>query len=186
MKFTFGGVAVGNAWGKGGVWLQLRGDETKWEVSMLVGVISDIHGLLGSSAAHELELCDMILCAGDVERPSVLMELDAIAPTIAVLGNCDRHAFVGEDLPLVATPRIGGVRFYMVHRPEDIGSLPDDVQVVVHGHTHIPREEYRQGVLYLNPGSATRPRGGSKKSLARLTLDRGAVQNVEFVELSAL
>lgn len=153
---------------------------------MLIGVISDIHGVLSSTAVRELESCDMILCAGDIERPSILMELEAIAPTIAVVGNCDRHAFAGEHLPFVATPRIVGVRFYMVHRPEDIGALPDDVQVVVHGHTHIPREEYRQGVLYLNPGSATHPRGGSKKSLARLTLERGAVQHVELVELAAL
>lgn len=153
---------------------------------MLVGIISDIHGTLSSAAERELAPCDMILCAGDVERPSILMELEAIAPTIAVLGNCDRHAFAGQHIPFVATPRIVGVRFYMVHRPEDIGALPEDVQVVVHGHTHIPREEYREGVLYLNPGSATRPRGGSKKSLARITLENSGVQKVEFVELAAL
>lgn len=153
---------------------------------MVIGVISDIHGVLSSTAVRELTSCDMILCAGDIERPFILDELEAIAPTIAVLGNCDRQGFTGLNVPFVAMPRIIGVRFYMVHRPEDIGALSDDVQVVIHGHTHIPREEYRDGVLYLNPGSATRPRGGSKKSLARLRVEQGSVQKVEFVELSAL
>ena len=54
---------------------------------MLVGVISDIHGHLSEQAYDALQPCDMILCAGDVERPTILMELDAIAPTVAVLGN---------------------------------------------------------------------------------------------------
>ena len=77
-----------------------------------------------------------------------------------------------------------GARFRMVHRPEDIGTVPDDVQVVIHGHTHVPREEYgANGVLFLNPGSPTRPRGGSRKSVARLFVDKGTVKSVEFIEL---
>ena len=149
---------------------------------MLIGVVSDLHGTLPDQAAAALEGCDVILCAGDVERPSVLMELAAIAPTVAVLGNCD-YSFSGMGVSLTASPRIAGVRFFMVHRPEDIGHPADDVKVVVHGHTHVPREERVAGVLYLNPGSPTRPRGSSKKSLARLTVDAGTVQKVEFVEL---
>ena len=147
---------------------------------MLVGVISDIHGHLSEQAYDALQPCDMILCAGDVERPSVLMELDAIAPTVAVLGNCD-SSLRGMNIPFVASPRIGGVRFFMTHRPEDIGTVAEDVRVVVHGHTHIPREEFIDGVLYLNPGSASKPRGGSKRSIARLAIDAGKVANVEFV-----
>lgn len=150
---------------------------------MLVGVISDIHGTLSPEAEAALAPCDLILCAGDVERSSILMELEAIAPTIAVLGNCDR-SLVG-DVPFSASPRIGGVRFLMVHRPEDIGTPADDVQVVVHGHTHVPRKQMIGGVLYLNPGSASHPRQGSKKSLARLTIDAGSVTDVEFVNLES-
>lgn len=149
---------------------------------MIVGVISDIHGHLADSAINELESCDIILCAGDVERESVLMELDAIAPTIAVKGNCD-YPSISSNVPFTASPRIGGVRFFMVHRPEDIGTPAEDVQVVVHGHTHIPRNQIINGVRYLNPGSATRPRGGSKKSMARLTIEEGKVANIEFVTL---
>lgn len=156
-----------------------RGSGRK-EAIMIIGVVSDVHGALSEEAAAALEGCDMILCAGDVERASVLMELEAIAPTIAVLGNCD-HSLSGMNVPFTASPRIAGVRFFMVHRPEDIGRPADDVKVVVHGHTHIPREDRIDDVLYLNPGSPTRPRGGSKKSLARLVVDAGEVRATEFV-----
>ena len=149
---------------------------------MLVGVISDIHGNLSEQAERALAPCDLILCAGDVERPSILMELDAIAPTVAVLGNCDT-SLRGMDIPFTASPRIGGVRFFMTHRPEDIGTPAEDVRVVVHGHTHVPREEYVGSVLCLNPGSASKPRGGSKKSIARISIEAGGVAGVEFVNL---
>ena len=72
----------------------------------------------------------------------------------------------------------------MVHRPEDIGTPAEDVQVVVHGHTHVPRNQVLDGILYINPGSATNPRGGNKKTMARLTIEEGKISNVEFVELN--
>lgn len=150
---------------------------------MIVGIISDIHGYLSDAATEALAPSDIILCAGDVERPAILMELEAIAPTVAVMGNCDRYAFAGSDVPFVATPRIGGVRFYMVHRPEDIGALPEDVRVVVHGHTHIPRNQEIEGVRYLNPGSASHPRGGSKRSVVRLTIEEGQVTDIQFISV---
>ena len=135
---------------------------------MLVGVISDIHGHLSEQAYDALQPCDMILCAGDVERPTILMELDAIAPTVAVLGNCD-SSLRGMNIPFTATPRIGGVRFFMTHRPEDIGTVAEDVRVVVHGHTHIPAwTEFGEGNLYLNPGSVSIPKEGSAHSYMTL------------------
>ena len=152
---------------------------------MLVGIVSDIHGNLSIEAERALAPCDLILCAGDVERPSILMELDAIAPTVAVLGNCDT-SLRGMDIPFTASPRIGGVRFFMTHRPEDIGTPAEDVQVVVHGHTHIPREERIRNVLYLNPGSPSKPRGGSRKSIARISIEVGKVSGVEFVALEGV
>ena len=135
---------------------------------MLVGVISDIHGHLSEQAYDALQPCDMILCAGDVERPTIFMELDAIAPTVAVLGNCD-SSLRGMDIPLTASPRIGGVRFFMTHRPEDIGTVAEDVRVVVHGHTHIPAwTEFGEGNLYLNPGAVSIPKEGSAHSYMTL------------------
>ena len=65
-----------------------------------------------------------------------------------------------------------------------IGVVSDDVQVFIHGHSLVPRDEYvANGGLYLNPGSPTRPRGGSRKSVARLFVDKGTVKSVEFIEL---
>lgn len=149
---------------------------------MIIGIVSDIHGHLSEEAHQALRGADTILCAGDIERPFVLMELESIAPTICVRGNCDRHLF-DSNMHSVASPLLGGVRFKMVHRPEDIGSVAEDVQVVVHGHTHAPREEYRDGVLYLNPGSCSRPRGGSEKSVVRMVVNSGNINSVEFIEL---
>ena len=74
----------------------------------------------------------------------------------------------------------------MTHRPEDIGTPAEDVQVVVHGHTHIPREERIGNVLYLNPGSPSKPRGGSRKSIARISIEVGKVSGVEFVALEGV
>lgn len=150
---------------------------------MIIGVVSDIHGRLSTEAYEALQGSDYILCAGDIESRMVLTELETIAPTICVRGNCDRYD-LGPRVKDIASPLLGGVRFRMVHRPEDIGTVPEDVQVVIHGHTHVPREQYgKDGVLFLNPGSPSRPRGGSHKSVARLFVDEGKVKSVEFIDL---
>ena len=150
---------------------------------MIVGVISDIHGRLSAEAYAALQGSDYILCAGDIESRMVLTELETIAPTICVRGNCDRYD-LGPRVKDLVSPLLAGVRFRIVHRPEDIGVVPEDVRVVIHGHTHIPREQYgKNGVLFLNPGSPSRPRGGSHKSVARLFVDEGKVKSVEFIDL---
>lgn len=150
---------------------------------MIIGIISDIHGHLSEEAYEALRGSDYILCAGDIESPLLLSELESIAPAIAVRGNCD-HRDLGPSVNFVASPRLGGVRFKMVHRPEDIREIPEDVQVVVHGHTHIPRNETIHGILFLNPGSPTRPRGGSRKSVMRLTILDQKIHSAELIELN--
>ena len=150
---------------------------------MKIGVISDIHGPLSDSAKEALEGVDQILCAGDIEMPQTFWDLQSIAPVIAVAGNCDTYVRRILDLPLAASPRIGGVRFYMVHRPEDIGTPADDVQMVIYGHTHIPRDETLGGMRYLNPGSARLPRRGSVRSCAILEVEDGLILDAYFVNL---
>ena len=116
---------------------------------------------------------DYILCAGDIENRMVLTELETIAPTICVRGNCDRYD-LGPRVKPIASPFLDGVRFRMVHRPEDIGTVPDDVQVVIHGHTHVPREEYgANGVLFLNPGLTNAPARRESKVGRALFVDKG-------------
>lgn len=148
---------------------------------MLIGICSDIHGRLSTEAYEALEGVDHIICAGDIEHPSVLIELETIAPVTCVRGNCDGSSL--SDLPFNTTVSLGGVTFFVTHRPEDIGIPPKECQVVVHGHTHVPRNEMRDGTLFLNPGSTRKPRGRNNKSLAKIEVENGQVKKVEFVEL---
>lgn len=149
---------------------------------MEIGIISDIHGNLPDAAAQALQGCDRIICAGDMVDQQVLWELEGIAPTIAVLGNND-YGDWGPTVNFSASPTLGGVRFFIVHRPEDVGTPPSDVQVVVHGHTHVPRNEVVNGVRYLNPGSCTRPRHGTAPSVMRITAENGHVSNIRLIAL---
>ena len=153
---------------------------------MRIGVISDIHGPLPESVFEALEGVDQILCAGDIEVPQTFWDLESIAPTIAVAGNCDIYVRQVLNLPAVASPRLDGVRFHMVHRPEDIKNLAEDVQMVVYGHTHIPRDEVFNGMRYLNPGSARLPRRGSVRSCAIMEVEDGSILDVQFVNLEQL
>ena len=150
---------------------------------MRIGLISDIHGELPEGARAALQGVDRILCAGDLELMQSYWDLESIAPTICVAGNCDRSIESFLNLPFCAMPLIEGVRFFMVHRPEDIGVPSEDVQVVVHGHTHIPRNEVIKGVRYINPGSARQPRRGSERSLAIMEVDNGQILDIRFVSL---
>jgi putative phosphoesterase len=153
------------------------------EADMLIGLISDIHGNLPARAKAALAEVDTILCAGDVEDRRILWELETIAPTIAVEGNCDRAAGLHADLPAQVSPKLDGVRFLMTHRPTDVGTPPPDVQVVVHGHTHVPKDIVKNGVRYINPGSPTYPRGGSEPSVAVMEIANGDVKAVKFIEV---
>jgi len=150
---------------------------------MLIGLISDIHGPLPDYARNALVGVDHILCAGDVEMAQTVWDLEAIAPTITVAGNCDRSVAQVLRLPYAASPLLDGVRFYMVHRPQDIGTPSEDVQVVIHGHTHIPRDETIDGVRYINPGSACYPRGFHNRSCAIMEVENGTIIDVRFVDL---
>lgn len=145
---------------------------------MKIGIVSDLHGHLPETVVSALQGVDRIICAGDVVRAPLLWELQTIAPIICVMGNNDYGRI---EAPFSASPTIGGVKFLIVHRPEDVGVPAPDVQVVVHGHTHIPRNQQIGNVRYVNPGSPTRPRGGSDPSIAIMEIEDGAVVGVRFV-----
>ncbi len=121
----------------------------------LIGVISDTHGLLRPEAAMALQGVSLIIHAGDIGRISVLESLRNIAPVIAVRGNTDREQWA-FTLPLSDTAEVNGFSFYVLH---DLGRLDLDpaasgFSAVISGHTHEPVVENRNGVLFLNPGSA--------------------------------
>lgn len=120
----------------------------------VVGVISDTHGKLRASALAALKGCDAIVHAGDIGRPELLDCLRTIAPLTVVRGNVDLAW--AHELPDRATLEIAGRRVLVLHDLKDLELDPKRAgfDVVVSGHSHRPVVEWREGVLYVNPGSA--------------------------------
>ena len=137
-----------------------------------VGLISDTHGKMRPEALMALAGCAVIFHAGDVCSEAVLEDLASVAPCHAVAGNCDAD----PSLPLTYQQEVGGVRFLIHH-----GHLPVDVarfrpQVVVTGHTHVPKIERAGDVLYVNPGSAGPRRFNLPVTVARVTIRGGQAE----------
>lgn len=134
-----------------------------------VGLISDTHGKMRPEALLALEGCAVIFHAGDVCGEAVLEDLATVAPCYAVAGNCDAD----PELPLTIQQEVAGVRLLIHH-----GHLPVDVarfrpDVVVTGHTHVPKIEQVGSVLYINPGSAGPRRFNLPVTVARLAICDG-------------
>lgn len=122
---------------------------------MLVGVISDTHGLLRPEALAALQGVDHILHAGDIGDAAILDALRAIAPVTAIRGNIDRAGACAR-LPATEFVELGGRSLYMLHNLAelDLDPLAAGIACVISGHSHQPKIERRKGVLYFNPGSA--------------------------------
>jgi putative phosphoesterase len=150
---------------------------------MIVGVISDTHGLLRKEAIEALRGVDRILHAGDVGNLSVLDALAKVAPVTAVRGNVDTEEWA-RVLPETELIEIGGVSIYILH---DLGQLdlkPEaaGIQAVIYGHSHRPKIEVKNGVLYFNAGSAGPRRFQLPVSVGKLVIENGKVQ-AQLVEL---
>ena len=117
-----------------------------------VGLISDTHGLMRPEALEYLRGSDHIVHAGDIGDPGILEALRRLAPVTAVRGNNDRGDWA-RAVPDIANFQVDDVTIHVLH---DVGQLrlQPGVRVVVSGHSHKPRVEERDGVLYVNPGSA--------------------------------
>lgn len=154
------------------------------EGSVLVGVISDTHGLLRDQAVEALRGVERIIHAGDVDVAWILDRLEEEAPVSAVRGNVDRGAWA-DALPESRVVEVGGRQLYVIHDPGrlDLDPRAAGFDAVIHGHTHRPREEVVAGVLHLNPGSAGPARAGRPVTLARLHVGAGRL-DVEIVEIS--
>lgn len=148
-----------------------------------VGLISDTHGLLRPQALAALRGSDYIIHAGDIGKREILDELASIAPVTAVRGNNDEDDWAAP-LPETATLKIGSVSIYVLHdRKElDIDPRVAGFDVVIAGHSHKPVIEEREGVLYVNPGSAGPRRFRLPITVGELVLDRGKV-TARIIEL---
>jgi uncharacterized protein len=147
---------------------------------LIAGLISDTHGLLRDEAVDALAGSDLIIHAGDVGRPEILDRLREIAPVVAVRGNVDHGAWA-EALPETARANAGGVRVYVLHDLKQLGGA-SGFDVAISGHSHKAREEWREGVLYVNPGSAGPRRFRLPITVAKLDL-RVRPWKMELVEL---
>src|SRR4051794_30387836 len=135
-----------------------------------IGIISDTHGLLRPEAEQRLAGVDHILHAGDIGRPEIIDTLRRIAPVTAIRGNVDSGEWARE-YPDTALLRLAGISIYVLH---DLKTLQADsatgIDVIVSGHSHVPKIETVGGVLYLNPGSAGRRRFNLPITLATLAV----------------
>ena len=153
--------------------------------TLLVGVISDTHGLLRPAALDTLHGSDLIIHAGDVGKPEVLEPLRALAPVFVVRGNVDYGKWA-DALPMSELVDVGELMFYVLH---DISQLDLDpptagFAAVVYGHSHRPSIETRDGVLFLNPGSAGPRRFDLPISLAQVRV-RGREVEAKILEIAS-
>ena len=139
---------------------------------MLIGLISDTHGLIRPQALAALKGADLIIHAGDIGKPDVLQPLKAIAPLVAIKGNVDKNGWA-TLLPETKALKIGEVRVYVIHNVNELDFNPASrgYQVVISGHSHKPLIARRDGVLFVNPGSAGPRRLKLPVAMAKLWLD---------------
>jgi putative phosphoesterase len=151
---------------------------------MRVGLISDTHGLVRPEALDALRGSEVILHAGDIGGPHVLAALETIAKVHAIRGNVDEPAALrakkrrprgidpdwAGELPASLTIELAERRVHVVHAIAELAIDPSEVDVIVSGHSHVPSIERRDGVLYVNPGSAGPRRFRLPIGVARLVL----------------
>jgi putative phosphoesterase len=137
-----------------------------------IGLISDTHGLLRQEAVRALRGSELIIHAGDVGKPEILRELRKIAPVVAVRGNVDTEPWA-TALPETAVAEAGAALIYVLHDVNalDLNPAACGFHIVVSGHSHKPGKTERDGVLYINPGSAGPRRFQLPVTVARLNLE---------------
>jgi putative phosphoesterase len=132
---------------------------------MRIFVLADTHNHLPANINALAQGADEIWHLGDVCAPGILEMLETVGPPVTVVrGNCDSNF----EWPLVVDLKRNGVRFRLVHIPPD--RAPQNIDVLLHGHTHVPRNERLEDVLFLNPGCVTRPIRGAPSSVANLEI----------------
>jgi putative phosphoesterase len=142
----------------------------KPEKAQRVFVLADTHNRLPESVKKMAKDADEIWHLGDVCAETILDELRAIGPRVTIVrGNCDNNS----EWPLVLNLLRGGLKIRLQHIPPD--RPPDDIDVLLHGHTHVPRNERVNRLLFLNPGCVTRPNRGAPSSVAWLEIAEGKI-----------
>ena len=152
---------------------------------VIIGVISDTHGLLRPEAVAALRGSDYIIHAGDIGHRDILTKLAEIAPVTAIRGNVDREVWA-RKIPPTNLLEVGGTTIYVLHNFQELDLKPEvaGFAAVVFGHSHVPKQEMKNGVLYFNPGSAGPMRFQLPVTIGRLKVQDGRVSG-EIVEIVA-
>src|SRR5581483_10192424 len=152
---------------------------------MIIGVISDTHGLLRPEALEALRGSDHIIHAGDIGKPEILDQLKEIAPVTAVRGNVDTGIW-SKRIPLTEVLEVAGISMYVLHILDQLDLKPEAAgfSAVICGHSHAPKQEMKNGVLYFNPGSAGPKRFKLPITVGRLFVDDSKLRG-EIIPLEA-
>jgi len=151
--------------------------------TLRIGIISDTHGLLRPEALAALRGSDYIIHAGDVGDAAILSELAEIAPVTAIRGNLD-HGARSRKLPTTDVLEVQGISIYVLHHLAELDLKPEAAgfAAVIYGHSHVPKQELKNGVLYFNPGSAGPRRFRLPVTIGRLRVKEGKVSG-EIIEI---
>src|SRR6185312_6225530 len=154
------------------------------DVSM-IGLISDTHGLLRPEALAALEGSDLIIHAGDIGNPTIIEQLHAVAPVVAVRGNIDKDAWASQ-LPTTTVIQTKSTLIYVLHDIQqlDLDPAAAEFNIVISGHSHKPGRTEHAGVVYVNPGSAGPRRFQLPITVARLNLVQSPF-TVDFIDLTS-
>ncbi len=150
---------------------------------MFIGVISDTHGLLRPEAINVLRGTARIIHAGDIGDPTIVDRLSEIAPVTAVRGNVDRKPWA-KNIPETNVLEVDGVSIYILHILENLDLKPkaSGFKAVIYGHSHVPKQQMIEGVLYFNPGSAGPRRFELPVTIGKLKVKDGRI-TADIVEL---
>jgi uncharacterized protein len=148
-----------------------------------IGLVSDTHGLVRPEALAALKGSEVIVHAGDIGKAEVLESFSSIAPVISIKGNNDRDLWA-KKIPDVLNLEINGTNIHVIHNVNELEADPasDGIRVIVSGHSHKPRLVERDGILFINPGSAGPRRFKLPVTVGRLWINRGNV-HAEIIEL---
>ncbi|AEB75197.1 metallophosphoesterase family protein [Clostridium botulinum] len=150
-----------------------------------IGVISDTHGLLRHEVLEIFKEVDIIIHAGDVGNSSIIQQLKDIAPVVVVRGNCDGGE-LGYILKKTEVAQVGKAIIYVLHNLDELDLEPKEAgfNIVISGHSHMPRNESIDGVMYFNPGSAGPRRFKLPISLGMIYVNDDEIRG-EFIEIPA-
>lgn len=148
---------------------------------MKVGIISDTHGLLRLEVIEQLNGCDLILHAGDINKQEILDRLEQIAPVEVVRGNNDKEW--AERIPYVLQVDCQGLQILICHKKKDVPGDLTDTNLVVFGHSHKYEDKLEQDVRWLNPGSCGPRRFNQDITMAVMEIDESGSYEIHRIDI---